>query len=96
MGLDAWRNKKIKGTTSKKQKEKKEMELNYKLTQSKKQLERIEELKGLIEILEGGTIKDLKIHLNNYIEQPDEDANKVAVDQELHRILEIAEIKQKA
>ena len=44
--LDMQRNKKIKGTTSKKQKEKKEMELNYKLTQAKKSLEKIEELKA--------------------------------------------------
>lgn len=74
--LDTQRNKKIKGTTSKKQKEKKEMELNHKLTQAKKSLEKIEELKVQMEFLDGGVIRELKEYLKSYIDAPDNDSNK--------------------
>jgi hypothetical protein len=93
--LDAQRSKKIKGTTSKKQKEKKEMELNYKLTQAKKLMEKIEELKTSMEFIEGGTIKDLKEYLRCYLEAPDNDTNKHQVESELKRILEITESQRK-
>lgn len=72
------------------------MELNYKLTQAKKSLEKIEELKSSMEYLEGGMIRDLKEHLRNYIETPDNDTVKHQVETELKRIIDIADIQKKA
>jgi hypothetical protein len=49
------------------------MELNYKLTQVKKQLDKIEELKMQMDFLEGGMIRELKEYLKNYIDAPEEE-----------------------
>lgn len=56
------------------------MELNYKLTQAKKTLEKIEEMKTQMDFLEGGMIKDLKNYLQDFMDSPEEEANKNMVD----------------
>lgn len=72
------------------------MEINYKLTQAKKQLDKIEELKTHMDFLEGGMIRELKDYLRNYVDSPEEESNKNMVEQELLKVLEIAEINKKA
>lgn len=72
------------------------MELNYKLTQTKKILDKMDELKSVLDFIEGGVIKELKDFLKNYIESPDNDTNKNLVETELKRILDIAEVQKKA
>ena len=72
------------------------MELNYKLTQAKKSLEKIEELKSSLDFVQGGTIKNLKVYLMTFVDTPDEESNKSQVDSELNKVLEMAEISKKA
>lgn len=56
------------------------MEINYKLTQAKKQLDKIEELKTQMDFLEGGMIRELKEYLKIYIDTPEEEQNKNMVE----------------
>jgi hypothetical protein len=72
--LEASKNKKIKGTTSQKAKERKEKELNYKLSQIKKLKERVEELEGKIEFNEINTFELIKKLLLSFVEKPDDEA----------------------
>lgn len=91
--LDNAKSKKIKGT-AKKQKEKVGM-INYKLTQSKKIKDKMEELQNSLEFVEGGSLSHLKTCLLAYVGSPDEEANKTALEQELSKIMEHAETNKK-
>lgn len=92
--LDNLRNKKMKGT-SKKQKEKQGM-VNYKLTQVKKQKEKIEEVSSSLELIDGSLIKNLKHLLTQYMGNPDEEGTKTLADAEITKVLEIIEANKKA
>lgn len=48
-----------------------------------------------MDFLEGGMIKELKNCLKSYIDNPEEEAHKAVLDQELVRILEYVEINKK-
>jgi hypothetical protein len=59
-------------------------------------MDKIEEMKSMMDFVEGGLIKDLKVYLKTYIDAPEEEANKNLVDQELQKVIEIADINKKA
>jgi hypothetical protein len=76
--VDNIRNKKIRGTT-KKQKDMLKT-LNDKLKLMRETREKCEELAMTMEFLEGGAIKNLKIHLKKYYEDHENDALRNNVD----------------
>ena len=76
--MDNIRNKKIRGTT-KKQKDMLKA-LNDKLKLMRETREKCEELAMTMEFLEGGAIKNLKIHLKKYYDDHENDNLRNNVD----------------
>lgn len=74
--MEITKGKKHKGATSFKQKEKKEKELNFKLTQAKKFREKIADLGVKIEYIETEQFEVLKPLIVKYVEKPEEDQAK--------------------
>ena len=71
--LESAKSKKLKGGTMKKQKEKVGT-INYKVALAKKFKDRIEELSPFIELIDATLMKNLKIKLNEYMENPEDQA----------------------
>jgi len=69
--LEQAKNKRVK-QGSKKQKEK-IARLNYKLTQARKQRERVDEVLSNLDLIDGGKIGTFKRLLKNYMDDPDND-----------------------
>lgn len=86
---DNLRNKKQKGT-SKKVKEKQGI-ISYKITQVKKLKDRVEEvMNSAVDVIDGNCTKNLKLLLAQFMGKED-DATKTSIDQEMAKIMEIAE-----
>lgn len=91
--IDNIRNKKIRGTTKKQKDMLKALNDKLKLQRSTK--ERCEELATTMEFLEGGAIKTLKSHLKKYKADFDNDALRTNVDNEVVRLIELADNNRK-
>lgn len=91
--IDNIRNKKIRGTT-KKQKDMLKA-LNDKLKLMRATKERCEELAMTMEFLEGGQIKQLKMHLKKYKDDHDNETLRTNVDTEVQRLIELADNNRK-
>lgn len=91
--IDNIRNKKIRGTTKKQKDMLKALNDKLKLMRSTK--ERCEELAMTMEFLEGGAIKTLKTHLKKYNEDHDNDTLRTNVDNEVQRLIELADKNRK-
>lgn len=93
--LEGSKNKKVKGATSKKQKEKVGA-INNKLTSTKRVKERIDDITNQIEFIEGGTIGKLRDLLKSYYEKPDDEACLDQMNLEINRILDLVDQSKKA
>jgi predicted transcriptional regulator len=93
--LEGSKNKKVKGATSKKQKEK-TGNLAGKLSQTRKIKEKIDELLLQMDFVEGGAITVLKELLTQFYDKPEDESAKDVVLAEITRILDIAEQAKKA
>ncbi|MFS8160479.1 MAG: hypothetical protein ACMG6E_09800 [Candidatus Roizmanbacteria bacterium] len=93
--LEGCKSKKVKGATSKKQKEKVGV-INNKLTSTKRVKERIDDITNQIEFIEGGTIMKLRDLLKNYYDKPDDEACLDQMNLEINRILELIDQQKKA
>lgn len=91
--VDNIRNKKIRGT-SKKQKDMLKT-LNEKLKLMRATREKCEELAMTMEFLQGGSIKNLKLYLKKYYDDHDNDTLRNNVDNEVTRLIELAEVNRK-
>lgn len=70
--------------------------LNDKLKLMRETREKCEELAMTMEFLEGGAIKNLKIHLKKYYDDHENDNLRNNVDQEAIKLVEIADNNRKA
>ena len=91
--VDNIRNKKIRGT-SKKQKDMLKT-LNEKLKLMRNTREKCEELAMTMEFLQGGNIHQLKYHLKKYHENHDNETLRTNVDNEVMRLIEMADTNRK-
>ena len=69
--------------------------VNYKLTQVKKQKEKVEEVANSVDFVDGNIIKNLKHLLAQYMGNPEEEGIKSLIDAEVAKILEVAEANKK-
>ena len=88
--LEGSKSKKVKGATSKKQKEKVGA-INIKLTSTKRVKEKVDEIANQIDFIEGGTIVKLRDLLKNYYEKPDDETCLDQMNLEINRILELVD-----
>lgn len=63
---------------------------------TKKQKERIEELKNSIDYLEPSQMENIKNMLKYYMQKPEEESQRQSLDDEIKKLLDIAEVNKKA